>query len=234
MLPRPEEARQEVCEMAVSAISVETRTSSARRLLPLGGIAFVAFVVVAFAGLNGDTPGSEDSAATINAFYDSHHASEFVAALLLAAAAPFLVLFGISLASALWPADGNRRPFWQIALAGGSALAGATWILGAFIRCALADAATKRGMAGSALQALNVLDADAWVAFNSGMGVMMLAAAGALLARRVHPVLGWIALADGIMLFVPYADFSGLILSGLWIIATSVQLYRQGPAFAES
>ena len=143
------------------------------------------------------------------------------------------MLFGVSLASVLWPTDAGRRPFWQIMLAGGSAIAGASWIIAAFIHLALADAADQRGMAGGALQALNVLDADSWMAFNSGMGVLLLGAGGALLARRVHPVLGWAALAIGVLLFIPYADFPGLILSGLWVIVTSVLLYRRGPAFAD-
>jgi hypothetical protein len=182
--------------MAVSAIAAESRMGSAGRLLPLGGIAFVALVVIAFAGLSSDTPGAEDSAAVINTFYDAHHGREI------------------------------------IALVGGSALAGAAWIFAAVIHFALADAADQHGMAGGALQALNVLDADSWIAFNSGMGVLLLAAGGALLARKVLPVLAWIALATGILLFIPYADFFGLIISGLWVITMSVVLYRRGPAFA--
>jgi hypothetical protein len=92
----------------------------------------------------------------------------------------------------------------------------------------------QKGMSGSALQTLNALDADTWIAFNGGMGVLMLGAAGALLARKVHPVLGWIALLDGILLFIPYADFFGLIVSGLWILVTSVLLFRRGAAFADA
>jgi hypothetical protein len=222
------------CEMAVSAVSMETSRGSASRLLPLGGAAFVVLVVVAFAGLSGNTPGAADSAATINTYYDAHHGREIIAALLIAAAAPLLVLFGMSLAAALWPTDAGRRPFWQIALAGASALAGTTWIIAAFIHFALADAADQHGMAGSALQTLNVLDADSWVAFNTGMGVLLLAAAGALLARRVHAFLGWTALGIGILCLIPYADFPGLILSGLWVIAMSIVLYRRGPAFAST
>ena len=220
--------------MAVSAISVSVEKRSPGRVLPLGGVAFVVLVVFAFAGLSSDTPGIEDSASTINAFYDAHHWKEIVAALLVAASTPFLVVFGTSLASALWPTDRAHRPFWQVVVAGGSALAGASWILAAVIHFTLADAADQKGMSGSALQTLNALDADTWIAFNGGMGVLMLGAAGALLARKVHPVLGWIALLDGILLFIPYADFFGLIVSGLWIIVTSVLLFRRGATLADA
>jgi hypothetical protein len=220
--------------MAVSAIAVPARERSAGRLLPLGGVVFVLLVVIAFAGFNGDTPGVEDSAATINSFYDSHHVREILAALLVAAAAPFLVVFGTSLASALWSSEGGRRPFWQAVLVAGSALAGACWLLAAVIHFTLADAANHKGMGAGALQALNALDADTWIAFNGGMGVLMLGAGGSLLARKVHPVLGWVAIVVGILLFVPYADFFALIMSGLWIIVTSVLMFRKGAAFADA
>jgi hypothetical protein len=218
--------------MAVSAVSVNAERGAASRLLPLGGVIFVVLAVLALLGLSGDTPGVAGSAASISAYYHSHHGKELAAALLVAAAAPFLVLFGMSLASALWPTDGGRRPFWQMVLAGGSAIAGVSWIVAAFIHLALTDAADQRGMAGGALQALNALDADSWVVFNGGMGVLLLGAGGALLARKVQPIFGWTGLAIGILLFIPYADFFGLLLSGLWVIAMSIVLYRRGPAFA--
>jgi hypothetical protein len=218
--------------MAVSAIAVPARERSAGRVLPLGGIVFVALVGVAIAGLSGNTPAIGDSPAKINAFYDAHHASQIAASLLVAAAAPFVVVFGTSLASALWSSEGVRRPFWQIVLTSGSAIAGAGWLVAALIHLALADAADQKGMSAGALQALNALDTDTWIMFSGGMGVLMLGAGGALLARKVHPVLGWIALALGILLFVPYADFFALLVSGLWIIVTSVQMFRKGPAFA--
>jgi hypothetical protein len=218
--------------MAMTATASELRVGSWNRLLPLSGLGFVVLAVIALVGLSGDTPGADDSAATIGRFYDSHYAQELAASLVIAAAAPLLVLFGISLALALWPGDGSRRPFWQIVLGAGSALAGGTWLVAAFVHFALTDASNQSGMAGGALQALNVLDADSWVVFNSGLGVLMLGAGAAMLARKTHPVLGWIGLVAGVVLFVPFADFPALIVSGLWIIVTSIQLFRRGPAFA--
>jgi hypothetical protein len=220
--------------MAFSAIAVPARERSAGRLLPLGGAVFVLLVVLAFAGFSGDTPGVEDSAAAVNSFYDAHHVQEIIASLLLAAAAPFLVVFGTSLGSAVWSSDGGRRPIWHAVLVAGSALAGAGWLVAAVVHFTLTDAANQKGMDGGALQALNALDANTWVIFNSGMGVLLLGAGGSLLARKVRPVLGWFALVIGILLFIPFADFFALIASGLWIIVTSVQLYRKGAAFADA
>ena len=61
-------------------------------------------------------------------------------------------------------------------------------------------------IAGGALQALVGLDENSWVAFNAGLGVMMLGAGASILASKTHPVLGWIALVAGIALFIPFAD----------------------------
>jgi hypothetical protein len=82
------------------------------------------------------------------------------------------------------------------------------------------------------LQPLNALDADSWVLFNSGLGVLMLGAGASLLARRAYPVLGWIALLAGILLFIPFADFFALLVSGLWIIVTGVIAFRRGGVLA--
>jgi hypothetical protein len=189
-------------------------------------------VIVSFAVLGGDTPGSGDSGAAVNSFYDSHSARQYASALVLAAAAPFLVLFGVRLALALWPPDGARGAFWQLTLIAGSAIAGGMFIVSGMLQFALTDAADQKGTDLAALEALNALSANTWVAFNAGLGVLMLGAAGALLSRGASPILGWIALVAGIALFIPFADFIGLIVTGLWIIATSIILFRRGGAFA--
>jgi hypothetical protein len=100
--------------------------------------------------------------------------------------------------------------------------------VGALLHFALADAASH-GFSASVFQTLNVLDSDTWVVVNSGLGLMMLAAAGSLLPRtRAHRRLGWAALVLGVALFIPFAEFFALLLTGLWIIATSMLLFRDG------
>ncbi len=199
-----------------------------KRFLPLGGVAAVAVVVFAVAVLGGNTPGNDASGAEIASYYDAHQVREIAAAFLLAASAPLLVIFGASLAGALWPsqAEAARRPVWELVLLAGSGLAAGAFVVLAFLTFALADVPTKLGAA--ALQALNLLDNDVWVAFNSGLGVMMLGAGGSLLARtRFYRWLGWAALALGIALFIPFVDFVAVLLSGVWILVTSVTLFSE-------
>lgn len=80
--------------MQTSAVS---RQVLVRRFWALSG---VVFVVVALGGVvvfGGDTP--EASAAKVVSSYSEHTTRESIAAFVLAASVPFLVLFGVYLAS---------------------------------------------------------------------------------------------------------------------------------------
>jgi hypothetical protein len=197
----------------------------ASRWLPLSGVVFVVLMLVVIVGFSGETPATDDSAAEIASFYDDQSVRQGVAAFLLAATVPFLLLFATILAGLATGADRASREIWRRMLLGGSFILGAIIMVMAMIHFALADGADD--VAPAALQALNLLDGNFWVAANPALGVMMLGAAGWLLGRvGNYNVLGWIALVLGVALFIPYADFFALLLSLLWIIVTSVLLYR--------
>jgi hypothetical protein len=192
----------------------------------LSGIVFVVLLIVAVVGLGGDTPESKASAAEVAAFYSDEQARQFIAAFVLAATAPFIVFFASSFASRQWPDDHHHASVWQRVLVAGSAVTAAASVIAALLHFALVDGADQN-VSPTALQALNVLDANAWVPFNSGLGVMMLGAAGLLLTGTLLPRwLGWLALLLGVALFIPYADFIALIISLLWILVVSLMLYR--------
>ena len=201
------------------------------RLLPLSGAVAVLLVVLAVV-IGGGTPSPDASAAKVMSFYGAHEAREVTAALVLAASVPFLVMFAVALATALCPGEATVRPVWELVLLAGSALAGGAILLAAAVHFMLADGVDHLSAAG--LQVLNLVDGDAWVAWNSGLGVMMVGSAGALLSRQAGSRrLGWTALVLGVLLFVPFADFFALLASALWILATSVVLYRRAavPAY---
>jgi hypothetical protein len=205
---------------------------STQKLLPLSGIIAVLLIALAVA-LGGGSPGPDASAAKVMSFYGAHDAREIASALVLAAVVPFLVFFAVALATALWPGEVGARPVWELVLVGGSVLAGGAILFEAAVHFALADSADH--LSASALQVLNVVDGDGWVAWNAGIGVMMLGAAGSPLARRVASRwLGWTALPLGVLLFIPFADFFALLASGLWIMVMSVVLFRRvgAPAYA--
>lgn len=110
-------------------------------------------------------------------------------------------------------------------LLGGSFILGAIIMAMAMIHFALTDGTGN--VDPPALQALNLLDGNFWVAANPALGLMMLGAAGWLLGRLGnYNRLGWVALVLGSGLFIRFVDFFALLLSLLWIIVTSVMLYR--------
>lgn len=190
------------------------------KLLPLSGVGAVLLIVLAFV-LGGSTPEPEASAASVMSFYSTDEARQIAASFALATSVPFLVFFAVALAAALWPREASARPVWELVLAGGGVLAGGSILLAAAVHFALADGADH--LSASSLQVLNVMDGDGWIAWNAGIGVMMLGAAGSLLTRAAGSRwLAWTALVLGILLFVPIADFFALLASGLWILVVSV------------
>ncbi len=198
---------------------------SSRKLLPLSGVLAVVLIVLAFV-VGGSTPDPNASAAQVMSFYSTHDAREIAASFALATSVPFLVFFAVALASSLWPREAGVRPVWELVLVGGGALAGGTILLAALVHFALVDGADH--LSASALQLLNVVDGDGWIAWNAGIGVMMLGAGGSLLSRAAGSRwLGRTGLLLGILLFVPFADFVALLASGLWILAASVALSRR-------
>ena len=78
----------------------------------------------------------------------------------------------------------------------------------------------------TALQALNALDGNTWIAMTSGVGVLLLGSAGALLSTGSQRVLGWSALVLGVALFLPFVDFLAIIPSALWVVVASIVIAR--------
>ena len=191
---------------------------TSKKLLPLSGIAFVVSILATVIGIGGSTPDTDASAATVLAYYDAHDTRQILAAFLIAAAVPFLVFFGVSLA-------GGVRSFWELVVIVGTGLAATGFLLTALFHFALADAPGNES-APDVAKALAMLDGDFWMAVNAALGVLMLGAAGTMLQRKAR-WLGWPALVIGIALFVPFADFFALLLTGVWITVTSVVLSRE-------
>jgi hypothetical protein len=203
----------------------------AKRLTALAGVAFVAVWLVALFGFGGtDSPEGGASAGEVVSFYEQHLWQQATVAFLLAASVPFLLLFAATVARA-WSgreAAGGRFLARQLVV-GGSILAGGAVLMLAVVHFSLANGADE-GVSQAALQTLNVLDANFWVAFNAGLGTMLLGAAGLAIPEARSPTwLGWAALVLGIALFVPFADFFALLLTAVWIVVASVTLSRSSP-----
>ena len=200
-------------------------------LVALCGLAFVVLTVVGITAVGGNTPGGDDTAEKIASFYNANQNRSFAAAFLVAGATPLLAIFATGLALAVWPLQSGYRRIWPILLIGGALLSAGSFILGAFVHFALADGADK--LTAASLKALNILDADSWMLFNSSLGLMMLGAGASLLVcSKGYRIMGWIGLIVGIVMFVPFADFPALVLTGIWLIVLSVMFFRRTPSRA--
>ena len=199
-----------------------------QRLFALSGIVFVAVVLAAIIGFSGSTPGTDASAEKLSSFYSDNNVRQFATSFMLAAAAPFVVLFGIGLVDAWGRVASGAVSTWGFLLLTGTILTAGAVLMTAFVHLALSDAADV-GDAPIALQALNSLDGNTWMVFNPAFGVMLLGAAGALFSIGAQRALRWSALVLGIALFIPFADFFALLGTLLWIVVTSVVLARGVP-----
>jgi hypothetical protein len=206
--------------------------TAANRWWALGGVLFVVLTIVAVVGLGGNTPSPGDAADKIRTYYTDHKARQFIAVFVLAASVPFFLFYAALLANTF--TEGSRS-IWRITLLVGSGMMAIAWVSVAFLHFALTDGVDQKASDG-ALEALTMLDGDNWLLFNSAVGVFMLGAAGTLLSARTsagYRRLGWVALILGIALFIPFADFFALLVSGLWIITTSIMLARATRATQE-
>lgn len=191
-----------------------------KRLVPLSGIAFVALTMLSlFVG--GDTPTSGTSAEEVARYYDENFTRQLASTFVLAAAAPFVVLFGVSLAAA-------SSSGWGHVARAGAILAAAAVLVSACVRMALVDGGDQ-GISPTALQALNALDGNTWIVMTSALGVLMIGAAGLLVSAGPR-WLGWTALVLAPALFVPVADFVAMLVTAVWIVVTSLVLSRGGRA----
>ena len=191
---------------------------------PLTGAFVVLLVLVGFAGLNGDTPAGDSSAQSVVAFYSGNETREVLASILFALSAVPLLFFSASLRDRLRAALPGPSTLPTVALAGGIVAAGG-FLVAAGIHFALADSAGD--IDPVAAQALNTLDAGFFLPFTTGIAVLLLASSITAIRTSVLPRwMGWV----GAVLFVAYftpAGFVGFGLTGIWIVAASVLLYRR-------
>jgi hypothetical protein len=195
----------------------------ARRLLPLSGVLFVVVALVAVIGFAGDVPESTTPGTEVASFYDDEQTRQVIGSFLWVASIPFLVFFAVAIAG--FARSAEARTIWGYVVVGGSVMLGAILALLSAIQFAMTDGATN-DVSPASLEALNLILGNGWVAFNGALGVMMLGAAGCLLAAIRYRWLGWVALLLGVALFIPFADFIALILSLVWILVVSVVLFR--------
>jgi hypothetical protein len=198
------------------------------RLLPLSGSVFVVLTVIAIGWLGGSTPGTKDSAAKVTSFYTAHHGRETAAVYVMCIAVAFLALF----AASVWR-QADAGSVWRLVFVAGGAVAATGFLVAATMHLALSEG-VHDGIGPSAAVALNALDANDYLPFGIGIGIMLLGAAGLAIPRRgAERVLGWSALVLAVASFTP-VGFVAFALAGIWVIATGVVLSARATAATTS
>lgn len=202
------------------------------RFAPLTGIAFVVLLFIGFGPVGGETPGTDDSAAKISAFYHDHQTKEVVAAVIVALAVIFFAMFIVALRDHL-RGLGERGDFWPTVALVGGVVSIAGFCLAITVHAALVDGSHNE-LPGDAMIALNALDNWDFFAFAFPLAIMLFGSAGSILkgGAALPKWLGWLALVIGILYFAGPAGFFGFLLTGIWIIIASILMYRRAGAAA--
>lgn len=198
------------------------------RYAPLSGLAFVVLLVVGVS-LAGNAPMIDASAAELVEYTADNGALLRVSAFVLVIAMLALLLFVGCLRSAA--SDRGAHPALTAVLAGGGVIAAAGIGIDAGLRFTLAESVDHIGP--EALQAVYAVWSGYFWAIHAGFGLLILAACLVALAARSGP--SWLAgvgVIGSALLAVPVVAVTliGLIIGGVWVMATSILLYRRAPA----
>ena len=196
-----------------------------RSLTPLAGAAFVVILIATFAGVWGDTPSGDASGAEVIAFYEDNGTQGMVAAVMLALSALPLLVFATAARDRLRDSLPGESSLPGFAF-GAGIVAAAGFTAAASAHFAVADHADD--LQPAAAQAVNAIDADLFLAFSTGVVGLVLAMSLAALRSDVLPTwAGWAGVALFVLTISP-AGAVGFPLCVLWILASSVMLYRRG------
>jgi hypothetical protein len=188
-----------------------------------GPLFTVVFFVAVFA-LEGSTPGEQDSAQKVMAYYNSHQTRTMIAVFLAPAAAALLILFASYLHSLARERSGTASPGPTV-LISGAILWASGLLLGSVIDLTLVSS-SDHGQ-GQIAQTANVLSNDAWIPFIAGIAITMIGAGMTVLGSDLLPRwLGWVAVVAGVVSLLGPGGFAGFFVAPLWVLVAGVVLAR--------
>lgn len=200
-----------------------------RSFLPLTGVVFVILLVLTFL-IGGETPGADDPAEEVLAFYTDNKSSLMFATILGGMAPIFFLFFVGYVRSVLRAAEGSPGTMSAISSAGGIVAA-----TGMLIFAGLGFVLTESidGFEPATAQTLNALNSNFFFPLAGGLTTFLLATGLVAVRTRVLPAwLAWTAIVIAIVIFTPLGFF-GFLASILWVLITSIVLWMgQRPATA--
>jgi hypothetical protein len=196
------------------------------RLAPLAGVAFVAAAGTVVA-LEGDEPAESATTPQLVAHWADRADTALLGAFLAIAAALALLTFAASLRARLRSGEPGEATASLVAFAGAT-VAAAGVLTSAMVSLAAADAADEAR--ADAVPALNALAQAAWLPITGGLATLLVAAGiGGLRSAALPAWLAWPAVVIGLAFLTP-AGLVAFLVAPIWLLATSVVLYRRESA----
>lgn len=188
------------------------------------GLTGVAFVVVAFLGLNamGDTPAIDDSTASEILEHWTEVANGELASALLVLCVPLLVIFG----GVVTARHHGSAPFtfdiWSFVFGVGVTVAAVGFVTEAAGVATITDTANS-GFSDMVVD-LYVGGMRVHMVWAVGLSIALLGAAGMFMPRSgIERVLGWLALVGGVVGLLPEPiGFLGVLASVPWVVTTGI------------
>jgi hypothetical protein len=198
---------------------------SLRRWIGIGGLVFVALIVVSVIMTGSNAPASNASVAKIVSFYHQHKTNALVSAYLLELAV-FVGLFFFWYLRGLLVADGADRTLATLSFAG-AVIFGVSGGIAGGILWALSDAANNVGAA--TMQTLNILQNDLNTTLTGAGQAVFLAATGYVVVKSSAMTrwLGWLAIVFAV---VALLGVVGPIPTGLWVLIASIVILAKSGA----
>lgn len=184
----------------------------------------VAFVVVAFLGLNavGMTPDIDDSTASEILEHWTEVANGERSSALLVLGVPLLLIFGGVVIARYHGSSSFSFSIWSFLFGVGLAVAAVGFVAEAAGVAAITDTANS-GFSDMVVN-LHVGGRRVHMVWAIGLSIALLGAAGMFIPRSgIERALGWFALAGGIVGLVPEPIGTlGVLVAVLWVLATSI------------
>jgi hypothetical protein len=198
-------------------------TDRLQRLLPLSGALFTA-ILAAGLGLTSGEPDNSASKADLYASWHGHRGEQLISSfVLIPLAVVTLLVFTAEIRRALRSGEAGEAIYSPIALAGGITAAVGLAVTSSLSAGVVTAAHHHDADATYALAQLQSYD---WVPWMIGFGVLLVAAGvGGLRTRAIPRAIAVSALVLGVACLTP-AGFFALFAIPVWMLATSIALYR--------
>jgi hypothetical protein len=173
-------------------------------------------------------PGDNATSAQVIAWYNSHHAADFVGDLIGGLAVLFLVLFAVALARQVRTGD---RWLAHGALAG-AVFGGVGFLTSVGFDTVLAQDHNHLTIASA--QTLSLLENDFFLPILIGFALFGILTGLAVVVGRILPKwMGWVMFVFGLACLAGPAGFFGLLAVMLWVLVAGIWMVKQGPAIPD-